>query len=466
VFPRDKVCGDFVSPISLRELRALGITQLPEYKRSHVIRDASVHLDGEHLITSAIQRVAGLSAHGRVIPRKQLDDWIVSRARAEGAQLWEGCRVKEFQICRGYVQVSALGADGLRTLRASLLIGADGSSSLVARLLRGHSVQEDDRIIAVRGYFEGINGPSDRADIYFSSKSFPGYCWLFPTSKTGANVGVGMVLNTVPPTSDHLRTLLQQLIQQDRALRNRLGSAEQVGQIVGWPLTTHNARLPIVSDRVLLVGDAAGLINPLNGEGIQYALLSAVWASETIKKCAARRDFSRAALHAYATRVGEELNLDMALSRTVVQLIRNRSLNRVWLEALRLITARASVDPEYAAITGGVLAGLVPVRRVASLNIIQKSLEQAAVSLGLKAVKKALRGPGHLAQLGVAASNTAIDIATMMVQNRAESVKWGLGLAKSGLELGSEASKHAAASAKIATRVRRRPKARRVAKRR
>jgi geranylgeranyl reductase family protein len=466
VFPRDKVCGDFVSPVALRELHALGIADLPEYKRSHVIRDAAVHLDGELMISSVIHRVAGLPAHGRVIPRKALDDWILARARAAGAQVWEGCRVTAFQTCPGHVRVSVHCKEGFRILRAKVLVGADGSSSLISRILRGNSVCEDDRIIAVRGYFEGINGPSERADIYFSSKSFPGYCWLFPTSKTGANVGVGMVLKTVPPSNDHLPRLLLQLIQQDRALRKRLSRAQQVGRIVGWPLTTYNAQHPIVSDRVLLVGDAAGLINPLNGEGIQYALLSGGWASETVKNCAAQGDFSRAALQGYATRVADELHFDMAVSRSIVQLIRNRNLNRVWLEALRIITARASVDPEYAAITGGVLAGLIPVRRITNLNVIRKSLEQAALSLGFQAVKEALRGPNHLQQLGVALSGAAVDIAKMMVQNRAESVEWGLGLAKSALELTGEASNHAAASSKSTRSVSRPGKSRRAVKRR
>jgi flavin-dependent dehydrogenase len=101
---------------------------------------------------------------------------------------------------------------------------------------------------------------------------------------------------------------------------------------------------------VLLAGDAAGLINPLNGEGIQYALLSGRWAAETVIACAASHDFSGRALGAYAARVDDELRYDLSLSRTIVQLIRNRVLDPLWLEALRIIAAQARVDAEHARI--------------------------------------------------------------------------------------------------------------------
>jgi len=461
-FPRDKVCGDFVSPVALRELRELGIAELANSRRSHTIRTAALHLDGEHLITSAIPRVAGLPAYGRVIPRKLLDEWIVAKARDAGAQVWEGSRIKGFEVCRDHIQVSVQHTRGLQNVRAKVLIGADGSSSLIARTMRGQNLPDNDRIIAVRGYFEGIDGPADRADIFFSSSSFPGYAWLFPISKTGANVGVGMVLKTVPPSHEHLRRLLFQLVHDDVVLRNRLRQAQLVGPVTGWPLATYDPTLPISSHRILLVGDAAGLINPLNGEGIQYALLSAAWAADAVKRCAARGDFSQAALATYTRRVTEELRYDMALSRTIVQFIRNRSLNPVWLAALRIIAARAAHDPEYAALTGGVLAGLVPVRRVTSLNVIHKTLEQAALSLGLRAVNAALLGPNRLAHLGVAVTRAAVDMATSMVQNRAESITWGLDLANNALELKGEISDRVSRGRKSSTRAARSRKVPRV----
>src|SRR5207249_503239 len=117
----------------------------------------------------------------------------------------------------------------------------------------------NDRIIAVRGYYEGVQGSAEQADLYFSGNSFPGYYWLFPTDRGAANVGVGMVLETIPPTSDHLKDLLLELISKDESLRQRLSNAKPASRIAGWPLTTYNPALPLIDDCLMLIGDAAGL---------------------------------------------------------------------------------------------------------------------------------------------------------------------------------------------------------------
>ena len=182
-FPRDKVCGDFVSPVAIQELASLGITRRTEWRQSTTIRSAAVHLDGEHLLTSVMPRQRGLPRLGRVIPRKSLDAWLVAGARAAGARVLERSRVIGFAADRRGIVVTVQHPRGERTLRARVLIGADGSSSLVARLLRGDGDGDHDRIIAIRGYFEDVQGPADRADLYFASDSFPGYCWVFPSGK-------------------------------------------------------------------------------------------------------------------------------------------------------------------------------------------------------------------------------------------------------------------------------------------
>ena len=434
VFPRDKVCGDFLSPGALRELQALGLTRPIQFKRSNRIRDAALFLDGNHLLTSKIPRPADCHA-SRVIPRKVLDNWIVMRARKAGAEIREGHRITAFAVSPAGIEVSMQCREGMRSLKAPVLVGADGSSSVVARLVRGHGALDDDRIIAVRGYFEGVNGPISRADLFFTRDSFPGYCWLFPTGGSTANVGVGMILRTIPPRGEHLRKLLFRLIDADEALRKRLAGARLQGEVVGWPLTTYNASLPVVSDRVLLVGDAAGLINPLNGEGIQNALLSARFGAETVMACMERGDFSRAMLEAYATRIETELGHDLALSCAVVHLIRNRSLNPLWLEALQTIAARAAVDPDYARLTGGVLAGVIGTGDLLRLDVVRKTLEQALLRLSIRTARELPLRVSALVGLGVSASQAAIDIASTMLRHREASERWVLGLASSGSSL-------------------------------
>jgi menaquinone-9 beta-reductase len=425
-FPRDKVCGDFVSPIAVHQLRVLGVARKHGISRSNRIRDAAVFSDGKHLLTQAIP-TEGMPV-GRVIPRMTLDKVLLDRAREVGAKVRTDCRMTSFERRSGYVRVLFRQGHSDGELTARILIGADGSNSVVARLLRGNRPDEDDRIVAVRGYFEAVEGPSDRADLYFDTSSFPGYCWLFPTGNRMANVGLGVLRKTVPEIREHLRAQLDRLIETDTALARRLRVARPVGTIVGWPLTTYNGDDPVVGDRVILVGDAAGLINPLNGEGIQYALLSGTWAAEAVMGCVALGDFSEEALRPYAQRIAVQLGSDFALTRALVQLIRNQALNPVWLKALHLIIGKAALDEEYARVAGGVLAGIIPARQVFKLDIIRKTVEHGAVQASMQATGAPLTTNAIL-RTGINATQFAIEVASTMLKDPSGTERWALGLA-------------------------------------
>lgn len=441
-FPRDKVCGDFVGPAALVELAALGVTNRTDYVSSNVIRQAALFLDGRELIHRRMPEVGHLPAYGRCIPRMQLDHWLLDAARTAGAGIMEGVRVQGFDVQTDCVTVFAERRHEKVQLRARLLIGADGSSSVVSRTLRGASPSDENRIIAVRAYYDGVSGSEDRCDLYFSAESFPGYYWLFPTAATTANVGVGMVLETLPPTADHLRDLLAGLVASDSALAERLAGARLRGKVVGWPLTTYDARLALVADRVMLTGDAAGFINPLNGEGIQYALTSGRWAAECAVDALGDDDLSSARLEAYASRATRELRYDMALAGLIVQLIRNRHLTPVWLEALKVISARARIDEEYAQTTGGILAGLTPARDALSARILGRTIDQAVYSAVLGTAWAALKGPSHLARTGANMLQSGVSIAATLLSNPAALADWIAGIARQGGELALQVAAH------------------------
>jgi geranylgeranyl reductase family protein len=439
-FPRDKVCGDFVGPAAIDELKRLGVTALPTFRSTNRIRGAALFLDGQRLIAQSLPSAGGWAPEGRVIPRLELDDWILRAALDAGARLAPGCRVTGFTVRDGMVEVATQGSGGPRQLRGRLLIGADGSTSTIARLLRGGPPSKERRIVAVRAYYDRVSGPSDQADLYFTRHSFPGYCWLFPTGRATANVGIGMVLETVPPTDDHLRDLLLETVQTDQALRRRLAGARMTGKVVGWPLTTYDRRAPLSGERVLLVGDAAGLINPLNGEGIQYALASARWAAEVVAGCVARHDYSATALTPYGAQVEQALRYDMALAGLIVQLIRNRALNPVWFQALRAITGRARVDPEYAFVAGGILAGLVPARDAVSVLLVGGTVRQAAAMLRAEVLPATAPEPRRLAQAGLTLARIGYGVAQESARHPRDMFNWVRSVAAGAVEFAGRAA--------------------------
>jgi hypothetical protein len=247
---------------------------------------------------------------------------------------------------------------------------------------------------------------------------------------------------TIPAQAENLTTLLDRLIAEDPALGERLAGANRVTRVSGWPLPTYSPAAPLVNDRVLLVGDAAGLINPLNGEGIQYALLSGRWAAEALLSCAEDGNFSRFALTRYADRLHGSLRYEMALSSLIVRLTRNRSLNPVWIHTLRAILLRARADPRYADATGGILAGMQPSSAALQPRVLLGTARQAAFSLGVGAVKHAIRGPGHLLRVGAEAAGSGVSMAAETARHPMEVARWGADVALGAAELGSQIALH------------------------
>jgi geranylgeranyl reductase family protein len=399
-FPRDKVCGDFVGPMALAELADLGVAQTVAFGATSTMAQLALHIDADQPAVLSIPKVDGIPGYGRVIPRLQLDAWIQDAARRAGATVLDGRKAEAVERVPDGIVVRGRSAAGPWQLRARLLLGADGSNSMVARTLRGGVPPSQDRIMAVRAYFDDVEGADGRGDIWFRGDTFPGYHWLFPTGGGSANLGVGMLASTYPPSGRNLRDMLLRLIAEDASVRHRLRGARMRGRVLGHPLTTYNPRLPLTGDRLMLLGDAAGLINPLNGEGIQYALHSARWAAGI---AADRLDSDRldaGSLEGYQRRVHQSLRTDLALSRLIVQLIRNRNLNHVWLRALRSIASRAKTDPDYAHHLGCVLTGLSPDVSAVGTAAAARIFGQALVSPLAVASWHRISGRGRSARLG------------------------------------------------------------------
>ncbi len=434
-FPRDKVCGDFVGPVALAELQRLGIAGLEDFPQTNQINRAALFLDGEEIIQQPIPRIEGIPYHGRVIPRIQLDQWIFEKAKQSKVRILEKTRLKTYKIFDDVVKAEVVENSKPRTLTSKIIIGADGSSSTVARIHHGTKPSAFDKILAVRAYYENINGPEDQCDLYFTQDSFPGYYWLFPTGNGKANIGVGMILETLPKNNTHLNELLNTLIQKDKGLSARIGNGKPNGKIVGWPLSTYNPNNAIIGNRLLLLGDAAGLINSLNGEGIQYALLSARWASKTIAECIKNDEFSVAALQSYDDAIEEELRYDLALSNMIIQFIRNRTLNPIWLELLKILVAQAKVDKKYAAIAGGILAGLQPANKALHPKFIMSTLLQGMLYVGMQSTGSLLKGPSHWIFLLGQSSKHAYTLLRDIQAHPIGYADWIKGIALNGIEI-------------------------------
>ena len=379
-FPRDKVCGDMISPRSQRALRTLGCSPALEAACPHRVNAGAFYLDGRKLLTAGVPKVKGLTDYGLVLPRMVFDEVLFRHAQAAGADTIERCEVKELATDAAGVSVIAEREGEPHTFRAGLVIGADGAHSLVARTLNPKSNKGKNVSFALRAYFEGVVGDDARVVILFDKSFFPGYAWIFPLGGGRANVGMGMVVDPYHRERVNLRERFAHWLAHDPAAQARLHDARLVGRIVGWPLNTYSAASRRYGQRVLLIGDAANLVDPINGEGIHTALESGQIAARVADEALRADDLSDTFLTRYNQRWQAAFGLDLRIADLYVTLAGNRSLMGAWLSMLRLVGTTANRDRAYAGIITGILAGVVPTRKSLSPNFILKTLLHSPIT--------------------------------------------------------------------------------------
>ncbi len=255
-FPRDKACGDGIAPHALVELQALGVPDLTANHRP--VRWLDLRTPGGVRVRAEPLRP------NYVIPRKVFDARIVAAAVAAGAVLVQH-RARRIEVRDDLVIV-----DGEHAGR--VLIAADGANSVLRRAVGLPRNPDDHLAVAVRGY--AAEHVDDRLDddrlagpaqlIAMQDHAWPAYAWSFPLADDSgrANVGYGRLRS-------RLSTRQQLWGELERLLPDQPADDLRAHHL---PLSTWRPEQP--AGRVLLVGDAASLINPLTGEGIFYAVRS------------------------------------------------------------------------------------------------------------------------------------------------------------------------------------------------
>ncbi|MFC5952094.1 NAD(P)/FAD-dependent oxidoreductase [Pseudonocardia lutea] len=249
-FPRDKACGDGVAPHVLDRLAEVGVTGLLDDR----VPVARLRLDrGGRGVDRTMARPS------YVVPRRILDARLVEAACAAGAVL---VRHRVRDLVRGPEGVVLDGAH-----RAAVVVGADGAGSVVRRRLGRPSARP---ALALRGYAPVSAGREHAQVIAFGTARQPAYAWSFDRGDGLANVGYGEVLGGGPaPTRTALLERLEALLP---------GASRDGTGWKGHHLPLSGARWWPPAGRVLLVGDAAGLVNPMTGEGIYYAVATGLAA--------------------------------------------------------------------------------------------------------------------------------------------------------------------------------------------
>lgn len=269
-FPRDKTCGDGLTAAALTQLEALGVAvpTLPAAAVESVVLVAPDRWQVELPLPGPGRRAV-------VVERARLDAALLDRARQRGVRVEEGSAVEDVWEEPDGIRVrTAAGEEH----PARFVIAADGHYSSVRRR-HGRSAPDLGTWHAVRQYFRHVGDP--RLWVLFEADLLPGYAWVFPLPDGRANVGFG-VLRGAGHDGKALKALWPDLLSR-APLRAALGpDAEPEAPHRAWPIPSEYSRARLADGRVLYVGDAAGVVDPMTGEGIAQALESGTLAAQAV----------------------------------------------------------------------------------------------------------------------------------------------------------------------------------------
>ena len=332
VFPRDKPCGDGLTPRAVASIGALGLeNELKQFNRVDKLR---VNGAGRTL-TFDWPASDNFPGHGYVVARTDLDEMLLRHAQAAGAEVREGSAAAAPIVENGVVRGVVAKHNGtIEELRAGAVIAADGASSRIGRALG--MVQESSRPLglAVRSHFDARRPTEDDVVIesYLELRDddalLPGYGWIFPMGEGRINVGVG-ILSTYKGWRDvntaHLMGAFMKALPRSWELPD-IAMLRETGQLKGWRLPMAFGVWPPWRPGVIAAGDAAGVVNPFNGEGISEAVESGVVGAEVLLSALDGRgphDLSE-----YERRLDELWGPYYRLGRTFVRLIGNPRVMR------------------------------------------------------------------------------------------------------------------------------------------
>ncbi len=299
-FPRDKTCGDGLTPRAVSVLRDMGLLE-QLLQVGHRTPRLEIVAPLGYSVDSDIPKVGDWPEFTLVVPRLILDDLLLHKAIGAGAVFQGGTRVSKVATSAAGVTVHGTRKGGVVEVKARVAIVATGASPTLLMEM-GILKHKPAMMIASRAYFEDMRGLKDEVYLTFEGVPLPGYGWVFPTSETSANIGAGLVRRSW--TSRWRKETSSQVFQKFIAsptIKAMLDGGHQVGPIKGYPLRMDFAQSPTYGERTLLVGEAAGLVNPLTGEGIDYALESGRLAAEHLTALFAANDLSQARLAEYDT---------------------------------------------------------------------------------------------------------------------------------------------------------------------
>lgn len=327
-FPRDKTCGDGLTPRAIYQLEEMGFDfDVPEFHRITGLRS---YAGDDLMIEMPWPDHSRFPNWGGVIRRRDLDEQVARLAAKEGVTVREKTEAIPVIEDGRLTSVTLSNGAGDEQVTPDITIIADGSMNRFGRELGTARRRDYPLGMAARGYYSSprssdpfLESQLDLRDA--DGATMPGYGWVFPLGDGTVNVGVGLLstfkkwkdVNTTRMMNDYVATAPDYW---------ELSEETRLSKPMGGKLTMSYSKSPLVGVNWITIGDAAGAINPWNGEGISYAYETGRLAAEYVSQSLAADD--PGLLRRYPIRLQDEYGLYYKMARIFVKLIGYPSVMR------------------------------------------------------------------------------------------------------------------------------------------
>jgi geranylgeranyl reductase family protein len=319
-YPREKVCGDGLTPRAITQLTDMGFDfDVPELHRIHGLRAYG----GGTVLELPWPEHSEHPAWGAVIRRADLDGQVAALAAAQGVMVREKTEARAIVEHGAVMGVELLREGEIEIVHPDIVVIADGSNSRFGRAVGAMRDRTYPYALAARGYYPSEASEDPFLESYLdirddSGRTLPGYGWVFPLGDGTVNLGVG-VMSTFKGWKDvntnQLLAALEGTVPDYWGIDPELRLARPRGGKIPMAFSVG----PKAGPNWLLVGDAAGAVNPFNGEGIDYAYETGRMAAEHIHAALGSTD--GALLHGYPQALEDAFGFYHRVARLFVTLI-------------------------------------------------------------------------------------------------------------------------------------------------
>ena len=368
-FPRDKVCGDALSGKSVKILDELDLLEdldkLDGAIINRIIFGNPNNSECElHLNKSRNKRHI---SHGFVIPRKVFDNYLFNKA-SKVSEVENNFNVVDLVYDKNQVigVKGKLASGEEKIFYGNIVLGADGPYSIVSRKSGYYNSDMNFTAVGLRCYYENVENLTDQIELHYVNETIPGYFWIFPAGNKKANIGVGLLKSSARKKKHNLQQIMMQVINS-KNFKQRFKNSAALEKPKGWNLPFGNTKRKNHGNGFLLLGDAAGLVDPFTGEGIGNAMESGKIAANVVLKAKRINNFSKEVLSEYDEELWGYLGSELKTSTLLLKLAHHKLL-------LNFVIDRASRNKNVKNVISGMLTDEVPKTELSNPMFYLKTL--------------------------------------------------------------------------------------------